>query len=692
MELRRGTAPQSESCLISWFGKERPVLFLLVASLSIVLLSACHQPQASPSHPPATYNEDVGTVFIPNATIITGGVEYTESAPLPDTGLALVVTEDSSLYFYSARLGDLDSITLEHSCKAIGHFLLANLGETGLSPTDVDVELASGIRLRTVSGGGVECTNLLHRWAVTAVSPSGERVLLTPRRLFKLDLTSIFGDWDVFKINRVSVDTVGSGASYATYGGIAKAFLGGSSVPALTLGLAIQEGYNSDPTVFSLLQVLDGLDVIWLVVDAVWPSAGGKLGEVIAGYAFKTAVKPAVEMTMAEVVAAGGAEKVFRDAQRKLPNTIISELLKALTSAQNADRDSLRTATIPSDGTQMPEPVTVAAILKTIQIILSAVDFGWGVLDEVSHDAYAVHIDSAWRPDYPSRVVATVPVGTSPNGVASLPNGSRVYVANEGSNDVSVIQTSGNAVIATVPVGSQPTLGASLPNGQYVYVPCYADNNVSVIRTSDDTVIATIPVGASPCGVAALPSGDYVYVSNCVADNVSVVQTASNTEVATLPVGDHPYAVATSFAGDYVYVTNRGDDNVSKIRTSDNTVVATIPVGDSPWDMAVLPSDSYVYVTNWSSNDVSVIRTSDNTVVATVTVGNQPRGIAALPDGKYVYVANCGSGSVSVIRTSNNTVVAALPVGTEPYGVVALPNGQYVYVANHSGSVSVIGF
>ncbi len=294
--------------------------------------------------------------------------------------------------------------------------------------------------------------------------------------------------------------------------------------------------------------------------------------------------------------------------------------------------------------------------------------------------------------DYPNRVVASVPVGTSPNGVASLPNGSRVYVTNEASNDVSVIQTSDNTVIATVPVGAHPTLVASLTNGQYVYVACYADNNVSVVRTSDNMVIATIPVGESPCGVAALPSGDYVYVSNCVADNVSVVQTANNTEVATLPVGDHPYAVTARSTGDYVYVTNRGDDNVSKIRTSDNTVVATIPVGDSPWDMAVLLSDDYVYVTNWGSNDVSVIRTSDNTVVATVTVGDQPRGIAALPDGKYVYVANCGSSDVSVIRTSDNSVVATLPVGTEPYGVVTLPNGTHVYVANRSGCVSVIGF
>ena len=38
-------------------------------------------------------------------------------------------------------------------------------------------------------------------------------------------------------------------------------------------------------------------------------------------------------------------------------------------------------------------------------------------------------------------VTATVPVGTSPWGVAVSPDGSKVYVANNGSNDISVINT-----------------------------------------------------------------------------------------------------------------------------------------------------------------------------------------------------------------------------------------------------------
>ena len=53
-------------------------------------------------------------------------------------------------------------------------------------------------------------------------------------------------------------------------------------------------------------------------------------------------------------------------------------------------------------------------------------------------------------------VVATVPVGVNPRAVAITPDGAFAYVANEGSDAVSVIATSTNTVVATVTVGAQP--------------------------------------------------------------------------------------------------------------------------------------------------------------------------------------------------------------------------------------------
>jgi YVTN family beta-propeller protein len=53
-------------------------------------------------------------------------------------------------------------------------------------------------------------------------------------------------------------------------------------------------------------------------------------------------------------------------------------------------------------------------------------------------------------------VVKTVPVGITPLGVAVTPDGTKVYVANEGDNTVSVIARPGNTVVANIPVGTAP--------------------------------------------------------------------------------------------------------------------------------------------------------------------------------------------------------------------------------------------
>jgi len=53
-------------------------------------------------------------------------------------------------------------------------------------------------------------------------------------------------------------------------------------------------------------------------------------------------------------------------------------------------------------------------------------------------------------------VIATVAVGTFPVAAAVNATGTRVYVTNALSNTVSVIDTFTNTVVATVPVGSFP--------------------------------------------------------------------------------------------------------------------------------------------------------------------------------------------------------------------------------------------
>ena len=74
-------------------------------------------------------------------------------------------------------------------------------------------------------------------------------------------------------------------------------------------------------------------------------------------------------------------------------------------------------------------------------------------------------------------------VGNGPYGVAVNPDGTKVYVADEESNTVSVITTTTNKVMAMVNVGSVPRGVAVSPDGTKVYMVNEGSNNVSVIDT-----------------------------------------------------------------------------------------------------------------------------------------------------------------------------------------------------------------
>jgi YVTN family beta-propeller protein len=87
--------------------------------------------------------------------------------------------------------------------------------------------------------------------------------------------------------------------------------------------------------------------------------------------------------------------------------------------------------------------------------------------------------------------------------VAVAPNEEIVKVTNYLYN--SVWFNVANSGAQTVHVGTQPVSVAFTPDGAYAYVANWGSNNVSVIATSTNSVVATVPVGANPRGVDIIP-------------------------------------------------------------------------------------------------------------------------------------------------------------------------------------------
>ncbi|MBP8296110.1 MAG: hypothetical protein KAX84_08380, partial [Burkholderiales bacterium] len=274
-------------------------------------------------------------------------------------------------------------------------------------------------------------------------------------------------------------------------------------------------------------------------------------------------------------------------------------------------------------------------------------------------------------------VVATVPVGVAPMGVAINPAGTRAYVANWSSTSLSVINTATNTVIATVnfDIYAQPVGVAVNPAGTFVYVVtnAYYGNQVHVIDTLTNSVAAPAFSVAlsSPWGITFRPDGARGFVAGIGSNRLGIIDPGANSYLGETYTGAAPFEAVVSPDGARVYVTNVNGHSVSVINAVTYANIVDVPVGTNPYGIAINAAGTLVYAVNRTSETVSVIDTASNTVVGTVNlpVGSSPLGIDLNLAGTLAYVANSGNGTVSVIDTVSNTVVDTVSVGANPHAI-----------------------
>lgn len=259
--------------------------------------------------------------------------------------------------------------------------------------------------------------------------------------------------------------------------------------------------------------------------------------------------------------------------------------------------------------------------------------------------------------------------GGSPRwGMAATP--ARLFYTDSVNGSVEVHDTVDRSLITHITVGQDPRGIAATPDDNFVYVANYGSNTVSVIDRSTNEEINLIPVGNGPTGVDITPDSAFVYVTNADDNTVSVIETTTNTVTATISVDidNTPWGVAVSPEGRFTYVTNYGSNTVSVIDSdlasgTYNQVIQTVNVGAQPYGVAFSKkgTDAQAYVTNSGSDSVSVIETSGHTVITTLNGTIAPSAVASNGDGRFMLVlgarsAGPTSSKLTVYRTSDNSV------------------------------------
>jgi YVTN family beta-propeller protein len=311
----------------------------------------------------------------------------------------------------------------------------------------------------------------------------------------------------------------------------------------------------------------------------------------------------------------------------------------------------------------------------------------------------------------------------------------RVYLSDQTSNTISVVDPSTNLLLGAIPLGANlpgnlsPLYKGQLlvhgmgfsPDHRTLDVVAVGSNAVTFIDTQTNTVKATTYVGRSPHEAFFTADGKEVWVTVRGENYLSVLSGTTYKETSRIPVPDGPGMTIFSADGRLGFVCSSFTPETVAIDRATHRIVGRIaqpspfcpdlaatPDGTQVWEtlkdigrvlvfsakapferIAVLETGpitnhvnivhnakgQFAYVTVGGLNAVKVFTTdAAPKLVATIPTGALPHGLWPSGDGSRIYVGLENADAVAAIDTLTNTVIATIPSGQSPQGMVYVPN------------------
>jgi YVTN family beta-propeller protein len=292
--------------------------------------------------------------------------------------------------------------------------------------------------------------------------------------------------------------------------------------------------------------------------------------------------------------------------------------------------------------------------------------------------------------------------------------GFRIYVSNESSGDMSIIDASSLEVVATVPLGKRPRGIHASPDGKVIYValsgspiagpgvdesklppPDKTADGIGVFDVGQNKLVKIIESGSDPENFDLSKDGSQIFVSNEDDSKASLVDVTAGKVTKNFPMGEEPEGVRVTPDGRLVYITSEDTGTISILDIAAGKIIKTLKVGRRPRNVVFVPDGLRAYINAENDGTVVVVDTEKLESVQTIRLGEQgvikPMGLLLSPDAKALYVSTGRGHKIFVIDTSTNTVSTSFEVGERPWGMALSPDGKTLYTANGpSNDVSVV--
>lgn len=290
-----------------------------------------------------------------------------------------------------------------------------------------------------------------------------------------------------------------------------------------------------------------------------------------------------------------------------------------------------------------------------------------------------------------------------------------LYVSNERSGDISVIDPSTQSVVRTLDAGKRPRGIHVGPITGQIYVALSGSprlgpgadperaksgeadksaDGIGIFDPSSGRVLRMLRVGSDPGEFAIDNDENRVVVANEDIAQASVWSISSGQKIAEFAVSGEPEGVALAPTRDEVYITceERGELFILDLRR--HREIARLDIGGRPQAIAFHPTRPRAYIPSEGTASVAVIDTTVQRIMTKIPIAGDsvlPMDAVVSSDGRTLFVSTGRGNSIAIIDTSTNEVAAVVPVGERPWGIALSPDGRTLYSANGgSNDISVI--
>jgi uncharacterized protein (TIGR03437 family) len=394
--------------------------------------------------------------------------------------------------------------------------------------------------------------------------------------------------------------------------------------------------------------------------------------------------------------------------------------------------EKFQSLTLPSTGTKLAADSQNVYVWLDAQHVMSYAIGAQGLnATGVARDGDDAAATEALRHPYVSPTRMHVQALT-PSSVQTI-SPQRLYVANSGSDSVTVIDTSANAVLGTIALlaGANPQDVKVSPSNYIAFTANAGDGTgcstcLNLGAQSFDplalTTAGNTEPAADPFALAYSPDGTTLFVGDDL--NADSYSTSSGGSLGTNTSAAFIWALVQTADGTTLYSLDNDDffyldvsqqyEPVNAISVFSTPGLGSaahyrIPAGPYNGDglgcyaMVQSPVNGNLYVgCNWevfpyigqnATPAVYEISISGGniTILNTFYTSASPSALAFSPDGTKLYVGQYEANTVIVMDPNVGTQFATIPVGTGPTSIAVNANGTVGFVANaSSNNVSVL--